>query len=196
MIPAISLYADDVVLFCQSSPSDVATVRGILLMFSGASGLQVNYTKSSASLLRCDNKVAAPVIAQLGYPIVDLPIKYLGIPLTIRRPSAAQLQPVVDRIAGQLPAWKAKLMNKPGCLAFVKSVLGAMLPSLCTNYWSMHHQNNLSNRSLRFRKVFLGLEEQTPMEGTAMSTGIVSAAPSPMEAWVSKTLSVQAWHYG
>jgi hypothetical protein len=51
MIPAISLYADDVVLFCHPSPSDVAAVRGILPMFSDASGLQVNYTKSSATLV-------------------------------------------------------------------------------------------------------------------------------------------------
>jgi hypothetical protein len=43
-----------------------------------------------------------------------------------QKPSAAQLQHVVDRIAGQLPSWKAKLMNKTGRLAFVKSVLGAI----------------------------------------------------------------------
>jgi hypothetical protein len=47
----------------------------------------------------------------------------IGIPLTLRRPTAAQLQPIVDKTAGKLPSWKAKLMNRAGRLAFVKAVL-------------------------------------------------------------------------
>ena len=46
----------------------------------------------------------SPIIAHLGCPIVALPIKYLGIPLTIHRPTAAQLQPLVEAIAGRLPS--------------------------------------------------------------------------------------------
>jgi hypothetical protein len=68
----------------------------------------------------------APVIEQLGCPIVDMPFTYLGIPLTIRRPTAAQMQPLIDRIAGRLPTWKAGLMAKSGRLALVKSVLSAI----------------------------------------------------------------------
>uniref|UniRef100_A0A453KLS4 Uncharacterized protein n=1 Tax=Aegilops tauschii subsp. strangulata TaxID=200361 RepID=A0A453KLS4_AEGTS len=36
---------------------------------------------------------------------------------------SAQLQPLVDAVAGRLPSWKAWLMNKTGRLALVKSVL-------------------------------------------------------------------------
>uniref|UniRef100_A0A453EX53 Uncharacterized protein n=1 Tax=Aegilops tauschii subsp. strangulata TaxID=200361 RepID=A0A453EX53_AEGTS len=50
----------------------------------------------------------------------------LGIPLTTRRPTAAQLQPLVDSVAAKLPTWKAWLMNKAGRLALVKSVLSAI----------------------------------------------------------------------
>jgi hypothetical protein len=55
-----------------------------------------------------------------------LPITYLGIPLTVRKPTAAQLQPVVDRVAAKLPTWKAGLMDRAGRLVMVKSVLGAI----------------------------------------------------------------------
>uniref|UniRef100_A0A452Y9M0 Uncharacterized protein n=1 Tax=Aegilops tauschii subsp. strangulata TaxID=200361 RepID=A0A452Y9M0_AEGTS len=44
----------------------------------------------------------------------------------LRRPTAAQLQPVVNKVAGKLPFWKAWLMNKDGRLAFVKAVLSAI----------------------------------------------------------------------
>lgn len=125
-MPSISLYADDVILFCHASAGDVEAVKAILKLFGQASGLHVNYAKSSATLIRCETDEAAHVIQHLGCPIVDLPITYLGIPLTIRRPTAAQLQPLVDRMAGKLPSWKSRLMQKPGRLALVKSVLGAI----------------------------------------------------------------------
>ena len=101
-IPAISLYADDVMLFCHATPGDMEAVKGILTLFGEASGLRVNYTKSSATILHGDPDAAA-TIAHVGCKTADLPITYLGIPLTIRRPTTAQLLPLVDRVAGRLP---------------------------------------------------------------------------------------------
>uniref|UniRef100_A0A453BF24 Uncharacterized protein n=1 Tax=Aegilops tauschii subsp. strangulata TaxID=200361 RepID=A0A453BF24_AEGTS len=72
----------------------------ILGLFGDASGLRVNFAKSSATLLQGDPKVTALMIAQLGCPVVELPITYLGIPLTARHPTAAQLQPLVDGAVG------------------------------------------------------------------------------------------------
>ena len=59
-------------------------------------------------------------------PIVELPLTYVGIPLTVRRPTAAQLQPLVDGMAGKLPASTSRLMSKTGRLVLVKSVLDAI----------------------------------------------------------------------
>lgn len=101
-------------------------VRGVLQLFGRASGLSVNFAKSSDTLLHCDPNEAAPVVQLLECPIVDLPLTYLAIPLTVRRPTATQLQPLVDTVRGQLPSWKAGLMNKVGRLTTVKSVLCAI----------------------------------------------------------------------
>ena len=124
-IPAISLYADDVMLFCHATQGDVEAVRAILAIFSEASGLRVNYAKSSANTFNGDPEADA-TIDQVGCAKVELPITYLGIPLMLRRPSAAQLQPLVDSVAARLPTWKAWLMNKAGRLALVKAVLEAI----------------------------------------------------------------------
>ena len=125
-IPPISLYADDVVLFCHPQPDDIEAVKAILQLFGRVSGLRVNFPKSTATLIRCEDDTVLPVVESLGCPIVKLPITYLGIPLTIRRPTTAQLLPLVDRVAGRLPTWKAWLMNRAGRLALVKSVLSAI----------------------------------------------------------------------
>uniref|UniRef100_A0A452Y8H6 Reverse transcriptase domain-containing protein n=1 Tax=Aegilops tauschii subsp. strangulata TaxID=200361 RepID=A0A452Y8H6_AEGTS len=91
-IPAISLYADDVVLFCHPTPSDIMAVKAILHLFGKASGLLVNYYKSSAMLLHCNQEVSTFVATELGYQIADLPLTYLGILLSVRRLTCTQLQ--------------------------------------------------------------------------------------------------------
>jgi hypothetical protein len=120
-IPEVSLYADDVVMFCHPTPDDLGSVKAIFELFGKASGLQVNYTKSKATLLNCTPDDATRVPESLGCQIVDLPLTYLGIPLTIRRPTTTQLQPVVTKAANMLPTWKSRLMNKAGRLAFINS---------------------------------------------------------------------------
>ena len=63
---------------------------------------------------------------RLGCPRGAFPIKYLGLPLTLRKQSAAQMQFLVDQMANCLPKWKAALMPKSGRRTLVKSVLCAM----------------------------------------------------------------------
>uniref|UniRef100_A0A453HZU7 Reverse transcriptase domain-containing protein n=1 Tax=Aegilops tauschii subsp. strangulata TaxID=200361 RepID=A0A453HZU7_AEGTS len=97
-------YADDVVLFCHPQQEDIDAVKAILQLFGRASSLRVNFTKSTATLIRCDDDAVLPVVESLGCPIVAFPITYLG-----------------------LPTWKAWLMNRASRLALVISVL-AVIP--------------------------------------------------------------------
>lgn len=96
-MPSVSLYADDMILFGHPTLSDISAVKSILQLFGRASGLQVNFAKSTATLISNEEDTAAHNVELLGCPIVELHITYLGIPLPLRRPSAAQLQPMVDK---------------------------------------------------------------------------------------------------
>jgi hypothetical protein len=116
-------------LFCHPSIEDTMAVKGILQLFGHFLGLVVNYAKSSATMIRADNDdvvATAAAIQQLGFQEMGFPVTYLGIPLTIRRPTATQLQPLVDKMAGRLPTWKSRLMQKLGRLTLIKSILGAI----------------------------------------------------------------------
>jgi hypothetical protein len=54
-------------------------------------------------------------------------MRYLGLPLSLKKLTRDQLQPIIDRIAGQLPGWKADLLTKPGRRILVQFVLTGML---------------------------------------------------------------------
>jgi hypothetical protein len=52
--------------------------------------------------------------------------RYLGLPLSLHKLSRQQFQPIVDRIADQLPNWKADLLTRAGRRVQVQHVLTSM----------------------------------------------------------------------
>jgi hypothetical protein len=54
------------------------------------------------------------------------PCKYLGLPLHTRALRKVDVQPLIDRIAAKLSAWKAKFLDRFGRLTLVNSMLTSM----------------------------------------------------------------------
>jgi hypothetical protein len=117
-----SIYADDVVAFLKPRVDDLRTFAAIVDDFGVASGLRTNLSKCSAHPV----DVAAQVDRELGCPVLPFPLRYLGLPLGLRKPTAAQLQYLVDAVADMLPSWRASMLNRAGRLELVRSTLAAM----------------------------------------------------------------------
>jgi hypothetical protein len=126
LVTSVSLYADDVVIFCHPDETELRTVRALLNLFGEASGLHTNFAKCSVSPIACSDEVIQLAATVMECQVAPFPVKCLGIPLSLRRVSAAALQPLVDSIASRLPTWKASMMAKAGRLALIKSVLLAI----------------------------------------------------------------------
>jgi len=122
----ISLYADDVALFIQPAASDMSLTLRMLDLFGDASGLKTNVQKSNVLPIHCAEDDMSLIQSLLPCEILEFPCKYLGLPLSIRKLTKEQLQPVIDRIADQLPGWKADLMTRAGRAVQVQYVLTAM----------------------------------------------------------------------
>ena len=58
--------------------------------------------------------------------IMDIPIQYLGVPLSTTALPKSQFRPLIDKITAKLPAWQGRLMNRSGRLTLIKSTLSAM----------------------------------------------------------------------
>jgi hypothetical protein len=65
-------------------------------------------------------------VETLSCSVKAFPCTYLGLPLTICKPSKEVLLAFVDKVADYLPRWKASLMNRAGHLVLVKVVLTAV----------------------------------------------------------------------
>jgi hypothetical protein len=80
----VSIFADDVVLFIAPLRTELLAVKEILRVFSGASGLNVNYLKTAATLIHGSAEEEQGVKEILGCNLANFPIKYLGLQLALR----------------------------------------------------------------------------------------------------------------
>jgi hypothetical protein len=115
------MYADDVVLFSAPRQQDLIFIRGILEIFSRASGLKTNPSKCRMSPIQCDLELTTLLLRFFPGKIDPFPITYLGIPLGLRRLRKNELQLLVDKVAKRLPSWKANLLNRAGRTVLIKS---------------------------------------------------------------------------
>ena len=106
---------------------DINLIMEILNLFSDASGLKTNLQKSNVLPIRCGDTELTTIQSLLPCAVSDFPCKYLGLPLSLKKLTKAQIQRIIDKIADQLPGWKADLLTRAGRRVQVQFVLTAML---------------------------------------------------------------------
>lgn len=82
--------------------------------------------KSQVLPIACTKEQVGEAKQILQCEIGHLPCKYLGLPLSIRKLTVTDLQPVLDKIADRLPGWKAILLQRSERPILVRAVLTAL----------------------------------------------------------------------
>ncbi|KAM0838004.1 hypothetical protein ACQ4PT_061269 [Festuca glaucescens] len=93
-------------------------IRQILHTFGAASGLHVNCAKSAAALVAVE-----AVSLAFACPHMQFPCSYISLPLSLGRLHKRDLQYVLDKLAGKLALWKAKLLSKEGRITYVQAIM-------------------------------------------------------------------------
>jgi hypothetical protein len=122
-----SLYADDMAIFTSPCVQDIQLARGILDTFHKASGLACNLSKIQMVPIRCSEEQIALSVQAFPCQLMSFPIKYLGISLSVSKLPRSSLQPLVDRVADKLLAWRGSLMHRSGRLTLIKTTLSVVL---------------------------------------------------------------------
>eukprot|EP00253_Pinus_taeda_P029995 PITA_29995 len=98
--------------------------RGILDLFSQASGMEINFSKSTIFFFNTHPAVQAHL--SLGFRIGSLPSKYLGAPLTLKPWQKIHWEKVLANMKKKCSHWTNRALNLAGRLIPTQAVLQAI----------------------------------------------------------------------
>lgn len=124
-------FADDLLMFAGGDLHSIVALNQCFLKFSMASGLQENLEKSCVYFGGVKQNDRKQILQQMGYSQRESPFKYLGIPLSMKKLSLIQWQPLIAKIIAKISSWTAKKLAYVGRVQLVKPVLFGIQA-----YWS------------------------------------------------------------
>lgn len=126
-IPSHCLYADDILIFCKGTLSNVRNIMKLFEDYGNYSGQVVNANKSKFYSRALSLSRILTISSITGFSHGSLPFNYLEIRLFKGKPKTIHLRYVVDRIQSKLHAWKGRLLTIMGRVQLVNVVISSML---------------------------------------------------------------------
>lgn len=108
-------FADDILVFTNGIAASLQGVLQVMESFAGMSDLRINAAKSKMFVA---GQELAPILSEAaprGIPVGNLPICYLGMPLTTKSLTAQEYEPLIDKVRGRMPILNVLLSGKNWC---------------------------------------------------------------------------------
>ena len=107
------LFADDTLIFCDTDPTQIASLRAILVRFEEVSGLRINLGKSELVPIGVVHNMDV-LVEMLGCRQSSLPLKYLGLLLGAKFKELSIWNPILEKMERRLVGWKRLYLSRGG----------------------------------------------------------------------------------
>jgi hypothetical protein len=124
-IPALQ-FVDDTLIISEAHPLNLQGITRVLDNYARMTGLVTNPNKSTFATIHIPQNLVPTVEKLLGCKAKPFPMKYLGLPLTIKKPTKDLFLPLLTSLQQKLASWKGSMLSKGGRLILVNSVLNAL----------------------------------------------------------------------
>jgi hypothetical protein len=101
-------------IFSPGTVEAVTVLKSILDKFSVATGLDINFHKSTFVPMNVDPETAGTMASMLGCQPSSFPQIYLGLHLSPHKLKASDLLPLLSSFDRYLAGWKARLLSTGG----------------------------------------------------------------------------------
>jgi hypothetical protein len=100
-------YADDILIILRADGAAARWLKLLLDQFGEATGLKINYHKSTPVPMHVDAAVLEEIQAALQCRIEGSPQTYLGLPLSAEKLCIADFAPLIAKVNSYLSGWPA-----------------------------------------------------------------------------------------
>lgn len=128
-------YADDIVIFGETSLTNVQSMLNVVEHFCTISGQSNSYSKSQIIFSKpLPSDISTFLFQEKGFPSVSISIKYLGYPFIKDGRQNQVLHQIILDIQNCISNWQHKLLSQMGRVIMIKSVLLALPTYLISCY--------------------------------------------------------------
>ncbi|KAG7571789.1 Endonuclease/exonuclease/phosphatase superfamily [Arabidopsis suecica] len=124
-------FADDIMVFTDGSLQSLHGVLAVFDEFARMSGLNINVSKSSLFAAGRGKQHLENEAVNVGLAVCELPVRYLGLPLTTKAMTKLDYEPLLEKIQKRLSHWTNRHLSFAGRVQLIKSVIASI-----TNFWS------------------------------------------------------------
>ncbi|KAJ9557516.1 hypothetical protein OSB04_012130 [Centaurea solstitialis] len=122
-----SLHYVDVAIFLGVwNEGNIKNLMKILWWFHLASGLKINWNKSTLMGVKVLSPDLSCVVADLGVREGKIPFNYLGFPIGASMSKVTSWNPLIEKFRCKLSTWKSHNLSFGGKITLCKSVLGSL----------------------------------------------------------------------
>ena len=120
-------YTDDTLIILKADADQLLALKEMLQTFSAATGLHINFEKSTFLPICVDTEYANRLASIFDCPISSFPQPYLGLPLSTAKLCTRDFLPMIAASDKYLAGWKGNLLNEMGRTTLVTSMLASAL---------------------------------------------------------------------
>lgn len=119
-------YVDDTLIFLRCNAEAVVQTKHVLGIFEMATGLSINYHKTTFLPINVPPSVALDLASTFGTTVSTFPQPYLGLPLSPHKLTVFDCLPLISSVDKHLSRWSASLLNRAGRLTLSSAVLSSI----------------------------------------------------------------------
>lgn len=116
-------YADDLLLFSKGDVGSISMIMGCMKTFGDMAGLHVNLQKLNVYFSSVEERVKEEILNITEFECGSIPFRYLGIPLSSKKPNTCDYSRLVDAIRTKISAWPRHTLSYAGKLELIRSVI-------------------------------------------------------------------------
>lgn len=104
-------YADDTLILLAANCLSLQTLKDVLDRFFAATGLWINFNKSTMVPMHTPPAMVEALKGILGCQLGEFPQMYLGLPLSNEKLHLSVFSPLIAKAERYLGGWQASLLN-------------------------------------------------------------------------------------
>lgn len=139
-------YADDTVIMVDGSQESIVNLKILLYCFEWLSGLKINFHKTEVYVFGFSQEEKEAMANMLNCKLGELPMKYLGIPISDNGVSA--FSDIYNKMRKRLDPWKGKSLSSGGRLTLTDTCLSS-LPTYLMGFYKIPASGHEKMDSIR-----------------------------------------------